>query len=95
MTKAIPIRRWLAIVSGAMLARLLLKNISVVGVGWGAYEMDNPELGQQQWHELLPLIESGALTPPIHRVYPMEEIQEALTAMELRQVTGKIVLAFK
>jgi NADPH2:quinone reductase len=45
--------------------RLLLNNISVVGVGWGAFLAPRPELVREQWAELVPHIASGALLPPV------------------------------
>lgn len=52
--------------------RLLLNNISVVGVGWGAYWMGagGPGYVRRQWDALLPLLESGAIDPPIGGVRP-------------------------
>ena len=41
--------------------RLLLNNIDVRGVGWGGYAMVRPGYLQEQWTELLPLMESGAI----------------------------------
>lgn len=53
--------------------RLLLNNIAVVGVGWGAYWMGagGPGYLKEQWSELLPLLESGAIDPPISAVRPL------------------------
>ena len=39
--------------------RLLLNNIDVRGVGWGAYAMTRQDFMQQQWRELVPMIETG------------------------------------
>src|SRR5690349_3983442 len=39
--------------------RLLLNNVDVRGVGWGAYAMVRPGYMQQQWQRLLPMLESG------------------------------------
>ena len=39
--------------------RLLLNNVDVRGVGWGAYAMTRQDFMQQQWRELLPMIEAG------------------------------------
>src|SRR3954462_6605276 len=44
--------------------RLLLNNIDVRGVGWGAYAMVRPGYMQQQWQALVPMIESGDVHPP-------------------------------
>ena len=45
--------------------RLLLNNIDVVGVGWGAYALARPGYAAGQWAELVPHLRSGALDPPI------------------------------
>ena len=36
--------------------RLLLNNVSVVGVGWGAFLGTHPGFVQEQWAELVPLL---------------------------------------
>jgi NADPH2:quinone reductase len=72
--------------------RLLLGNIDVRGVGWGAYAMSRPGFMQQQWHELLPLIESGAVDPPIGRTYAFEDFGRALVDMDARRTLGKSVV---
>jgi NADPH2:quinone reductase len=74
--------------------RLLLNNIDVVGVGWGAYALGRPGYLQQQWTSLLPHIESGTLDPPIGGVYPRTRAAEAVAALENRQATGKLLLDF-
>ncbi len=45
--------------------RLLLNNIAVVGVGWGAFWSTRPEYLQRQWDELRPMLDDGLLDPPI------------------------------
>ena len=72
--------------------RLLLNNVSVVGVGWGAYAMGKPGYLQQQWTEVLPHIESGALTPPIGATFPLEQATQALLELDERRATGKVLL---
>ena len=49
--------------------RLLLNNVDVRGVGWGAYAMTRPGFMQGQWQALLPMIESGVVKPPIGATY--------------------------
>ena len=39
--------------------RLLLNNIDVRGVGWGAYAMVRPGYMQEQWAALVPMIDVG------------------------------------
>jgi NADPH2:quinone reductase len=72
--------------------RLLLNNIAVVGVGWGAYWLKRPGYLQEQWRELLPLMETGQLVPLVGAVYPLEEASAALAEMEERRTKGRTVL---
>jgi NADPH2:quinone reductase len=74
--------------------RLLLNNIDVRGVGWGAYAMVRPGFMRRQWDALLPMLESGVVDPPVRTTYPVEEVGRALTDLENRAVLGKIVLTF-
>lgn len=75
--------------------RLLLNNIDVRGVGWGAYAMARPGFMQQQWQALLPMIESGTIAPPIGATYPIEEFGRALAEMEDRKTLGKSVVLLR
>jgi len=72
--------------------RLLLNNIAVVGVGWGAYVGKHPDYPREQWDELLPLLEAGRLVPPVGAVFPLEEAASALAGMEGRKTLGRSVL---
>lgn len=72
--------------------RLLLGNIDVTGVAWGGYAMAHPGFMAMQWAELEPHLRSGALDPVISRTLPLERAAEALTAIDERRATGKVVL---
>jgi NADPH2:quinone reductase len=72
--------------------RLLLNNIDVRGVGWGAFAMVRPGFMREQWEALLPMMESGVIDPPIGRVYPFEDIADALEEMAERRTLGKSVV---
>ncbi len=72
--------------------RLLLNNISVVGVGWGAYAMSRPGHIGTEWEAMLPHLRSGALDPVLGTTYPLEQAAEAIASLETRQVTGKVLL---
>jgi NADPH2:quinone reductase len=72
--------------------RLLLNNIDVVGVGWGAYVLPRPGYAHKQWDDLVPHLRSGALDPVIDGSYPLDGAAAALARIESREVTGKIVL---
>jgi NADPH2:quinone reductase len=72
--------------------RLLLNNIDVRGVGWGAYAMTRQDFMQRQWRELLPMIETGVIKPPIGTTYDLEGFGQALVDMADRRTLGKSVV---
>ncbi|GFG72786.1 NADPH:quinone oxidoreductase family protein [Mycobacterium botniense] len=72
--------------------RLLLNNIDVVGVGWGAWSARHPGALAEQWAGLERLLTSGQLPPPQPVVYPLEEAAAAIASLENRTATGKVVL---
>ncbi len=72
--------------------RILLKNMSVVGVLWGNQFAANPEYGAATHAELSRLYESGRIKPVVARSYAMEELVEAFRAMASRNVLGKVVV---
>ena len=75
--------------------RLLLNNIDVRGVGWGAFAMPRPGFMRGQWDALLPMLESGVVDPPVATTYPVEEVTRALVDLEQRRVLGKTVLRLR
>ena len=75
--------------------RLLLNNIAVVGVGWGAFWMPQPNYLQEQWAALLPHVESGALDPVIGATFPLEEAGKAVASLDERKALGKVVLTVR
>lgn len=75
--------------------RLLLNNIDVVGVGWGAWATSHPGYLPQQWAALQPLLASGAVPAPQPDVYPLERAADAIAALENRTAKGKVVLRMR
>jgi len=72
--------------------RLLLNNLSVVGVGWGAYWTRQPGYLQEQWAELLPMLEAGRLDPVLGTTYALEDAAQALLELDERRAAGKVLL---
>ena len=72
--------------------RLLLNNIDVVGVGWGAWTLTHPGALTEQWQGLAALLSSGRLAPPQPQVYPLSQAAEAVASLENRSARGKVVL---
>ncbi|HET7357106.1 MAG TPA: NADPH:quinone oxidoreductase family protein [Nocardioidaceae bacterium] len=75
--------------------RLLLNNTDVRGVGWGAFGMVRPGFMRKQWEELLPMIRSGVVDPPVGATYSLDQIGPALTDMEERRTLGKSVVRLR
>ena len=72
--------------------RLLLNNIDVVGVGWGAWTLTHPDSLAQQWNGLAALLKSGKLAVPQPDVSPLDRAAEAVAALENRTARGKVVV---
>jgi NADPH2:quinone reductase len=72
--------------------RLLLNNIDVVGVGWGAWAGTHPGALTEQWAHLEQLLASGKLAPPEPVVYPLDDAAAAIASLENRTAKGKVVL---
>ncbi|MEM6108353.1 NADPH:quinone oxidoreductase family protein [Mycobacterium sp. 050272] len=72
--------------------RLLLNNIDVVGVGWGAWTATHPGALDEQWAGLEHLLTSGKLAAPEPEVYPLDQAAAAVASMENRTAKGKVVL---
>ena len=75
--------------------RLLLGNLSVVGVGWGAFWTPDPTYLHAQWRAILPLIETGALAPPIGTRHPLDDVAAALAEIDERRAQGKVTLTVR
>ena len=71
---------------------VLVKNISMVGVYWGAYRMHEPAIITGSLHRLLAWFEEGALNPVISEILPLERAAEAMQRLLRREARGKIVL---
>ncbi|CAL9674854.1 NADPH:quinone oxidoreductase family protein [Streptomyces sp. enrichment culture] len=71
---------------------LMRKNLDVSGIGWGAFWAEQPFFLQQQWAELLPLLEAGKLAPVLGRRYPLDQASQALLELDQRRARGKVLL---
>lgn len=72
--------------------RLLLRNTSVIGVAWGAYVGTRPALAQEIGEVVNELAISGAIDPIIGKVHNFEDAAAAVSSLEERTATGKVVL---
>jgi NADPH2:quinone reductase len=72
--------------------RVLLKNIAIVGLHWGAYRQHDPEKIPQAMQALFALYERGAVTPVVSSTYPLRDAAAALDEIASRRSIGKVVL---
>lgn len=72
--------------------RILLKNISIVGLHWGAYRQHDPAKIPQAMEELFDLYARGAVTPLVSSQYPLREAAAALAEIASRRSVGKVLL---
>lgn len=70
----------------------LVKNCAVVGVYWGAYGRQNPQVLMRSLRTLLGWYAEGRLQPHVSAVFPLDEAPDALWALIRRQSTGKVVV---
>lgn len=72
--------------------RILLKNISVVGVYWGGYLEHHPQFMKEAQADLFAMYEAGEIKPVVSETYPLSEAATALRALAGRKTHGKVVL---
>ena len=72
--------------------RILLKNISIVGLHWGAYRTHDPAKIGEANAELFALYEKSAIRPVVSSVRPLGEAAAALEEIASRRSVGKVVL---
>ena len=72
--------------------RLLLKNTSVVGAGWGAYVMGKPELNREIGAALERMVADGVVDPIVGARFPFEQGADAFRLIDDRKATGKVVV---
>jgi NADPH2:quinone reductase len=71
---------------------ILVKNISVIGVVWGAQTQRDPARSKAWLTELVGWWQAGKLKPVVGATFPLAKVGDALTALLSRKYPGKIVL---
>lgn len=71
---------------------LLVKNLTVHGVYWGAYAGLRPSVLTDSFARLFDLWRAGRIKPHVSHVLPLEAANEGLDLLRSRQATGKVVV---
>jgi len=74
--------------------RVLLKNMSVIGLAWGQYLGRDPTKGEACQKHLYELLQRGAIAPVIYRTLPFSKAKAGMAMLEKREVSGKVVLEY-
>jgi NADPH:quinone reductase len=72
--------------------RILLKNMSVVGVLWGGYVQSHPEYPRVVHRALMEMYAAAKIRPAVGANYGFEELPRGLRDLADRKVMGKAVL---
>lgn len=71
---------------------LLVKNLTVIGLYWGAYLRFAPAVMGESLARILGWYEAGAIRPHVSHELPLGEAEAALELLRTRKATGKVVL---
>ncbi len=72
--------------------RIMLKNISVVGLNWGAYRDHHGAYVAEVHREICEMHTTGRISPMIYRTYAFEDLPDALDDLQNRRSWGKLVV---
>lgn len=70
----------------------LLKGCDIVGVFWGSFKDQEPEIQQQNVDELWGMFEKGLLKPVVTDKYPLQQYKEGFDCLLGRRAKGKVIL---
>jgi NADPH2:quinone reductase len=70
----------------------LLKGCSLVGVFWGRFAGEEPEVNLKNIEELWELFSSGKISPVVTDSFPIEQYEEAFNCMIERRARGKVII---
>lgn len=70
----------------------LLKGCAVVGVFWGRFAGEEPEVNLKNIDELWELFASGKISPVVTDSFPIEQFEEAFNCMIERRARGKVII---
>ncbi len=81
------------VIPSILVNRILLKNISLVGIYWSEYWKHAPSQIREVHQQLTRLYEQGLLRPLIGKVLSFDELPAALVAVKSRSNYGKVIIS--
>jgi NADPH2:quinone reductase len=72
--------------------RILLKQISVIGVYWGGYLEHHPEYMHEAQAALFKMYEARQIKPVVSQTFALADAVAALNALATRKTYAKVVL---
>ena len=73
--------------------RILLKNIAITGLHWGAHVAKEPARIPETFDALFALHAEGKIEPVIYKTYGLDETPVALHDLASRKTYGKVIIA--
>jgi len=71
---------------------VMLKGCAIIGVFWTAFVERYPEKHRANMIQLLDWCQQGLISPHIHASFALVETAKALSLIEGRKVTGKVIV---
>lgn len=75
--------------------RLLLRDLSVVGVALAPWVERHPEISEELTAALEQMAADGSIRPVVGRVLPLEQSGQAIDLLDRREALGKVVVRVK
>jgi NADPH:quinone reductase len=72
--------------------RILLRNVDVAGVGWGAFLKVDPSISAAAAADFDRWVRDGFVKPSVGPRFPLSQATEALSLLEEHRANGKVVL---
>ena len=73
----------------------LLKGASLVGVFWGSWSARDPNESQNNFSELIKMVDDKKFIPLVTEIFKLEDHASAFACIEERRAKGKVILSMK
>ena len=73
----------------------LLKGASLVGVFWGSWSAIEPNESQNNFSELIKMVDDKKFIPLVTEIFKLEDHASAFACIEERRAKGKVILSMK